>query len=240
MTTTSDGTVPEKGLLSRAIGVLTSPRETYAAIVARPRVFGALTLVIVLVAISTFLFLRTEVGRNALLDQFVERMEASGRTPPPEVMARLTQNAPYFAAFSVAGQIVFIPVVSAIVAGLVVAVFNAMLGGTATFKQAMAVVVHSSFVTALGVMFVMPLNYAQETMSSATSLAVFLPMLDPQSFLGMLAGSIDFFRVWWFINLAIGIGVLYKRRTSPIAWSLLALYAVIALVVAGVRAALGA
>ena len=40
------------------------------------------------------------------------------------------------------------------------------------------------------------------------------------------------------ISLAIGLGVLYKRRTSPIAWGLLAVYAVLALAYAGVRAAL--
>jgi hypothetical protein len=54
----------------------------------------------------------------------------------------------------------------------------------------------------------------------------------------MLLSSIDFFRVWSTVSLAIGLAVLYKKRTAPVAWSLLAVYAVIALAVAAVRAAL--
>ena len=40
----------QQGLLSRAVGVITSPRRTYAGIVERPRVFGALVLIIALTA----------------------------------------------------------------------------------------------------------------------------------------------------------------------------------------------
>ena len=53
----------------------------------------------------------------------------------------------------------------------------------------------------------------------------------------MLLGSIDLFRIWWLVSLAIGLAVLYKRRTSPIAWGLLAVYGIIVLVIAAVRAA---
>ena len=65
-----------------------------------------------------------------------------------------------------------------------------------------------------------------------------LSLLNDRSFLGMTLGSIDFFRIWSLISLAIGLGVLYKRRASPIAWTLLAVYVVIVLCIAGVRAAL--
>ena len=47
-----------------------------------------------------------------------------------------------------------------------------------------------------------------------------------------LLGTIDIFIVWSVVVLAIGLGVLYKRRTQPIAISLLSVYAVIALVIA--------
>jgi hypothetical protein len=40
------------------------------------------------------------------------------------------------------------------------------------------------------------------------------------------------------VNLAIGLGVLYKRRTGPIAVGMLAVYLAIALIVAGVKTAL--
>jgi hypothetical protein len=108
-------------------------------------------------------------------------------------------------------------------------VFNAALGGDATFKQVYAVVAHSGILIAVQQLFTLPLDYARETMSSPTNLAVFLPFLDEGSFFARLLGSIDLFRIWWIVNLAIGMAVLYKRRTAPIATTMLVLYAAIAL-----------
>ena len=68
--------------------------------------------------------------------------------------------------------------------------------------------------------FVTPLNYMRESMSSATNLSVFLPMLDESSFVAKLLGTIDLFLVWWVFILAIGLSVLYRRKTSSIATGL--------------------
>jgi hypothetical protein len=65
-----------------------------------------------------------------------------------------------------------------------------------------------------------------------------VPVLDENSFPARLLGSIDLFLVWWMMSLAIGLGVLYKRRTAPIATTMLLTYGAIGLVVAGVRSAL--
>jgi hypothetical protein len=67
---------------------------------------------------------------------------------------------------------------------------------------------------------------------------VFLPFLDENTFPARLLGSIDLFLIWWLVNLAIGLGVLYKRRTGPIAVGLLSVYLAIALIIAGIRTAL--
>jgi len=144
-------------------------------------------------------------------------------------------RAPYFA---LAGQAVFLPVAALAVAGIALAVFNAILGGDARFRQVFAIVVHSGVILALGALFVLPLDYVRETMSSPTSLSVFLPFLEETSFLARFLGSIDLVRVWWFVSLAIGLGVLYRKRTGPIAVTLLVTYSVIALVIAAIQSAL--
>jgi hypothetical protein len=228
---------PSRGLLARIVGVFTSPRATYAGVAARPRVLGALVTVVLIIAAATFAFLSTNVGRNAALDQQLTYMEAFGVHPTPEQLEQIERRTAYSAYFGVASQIVFIPVVMAIIAGIALAVFNAGLGGDATFTQAYAILAHSGFLIALQTLFVLPLNYARESMSSGTNLGVFLPMLDESSFFSHLLGSIDLFRIWWIVSLAIGFGVLYKRRTTPIAVTMLVIYGVIALVVAGVMTA---
>ena len=96
-------------------------------------------------------------------------------------------------------------------------VFNAVLGGDATFKQVFSVVAHAGVVSLAQQLFVYPLDYARGSLSSPTNLGVFLPFLDENTFPARLLGAIDLFLIWWMVNLAIGLGVLYKRRTGPIA-----------------------
>jgi len=44
--------------------------------------------------------------------------------------------------------------------------------------------------------------------------------------------------VWWIISLAIGLGVLYRKRTGPVAATLLVIYVAIGIVIAAVKTAM--
>jgi hypothetical protein len=179
------------------------------------------------------------VGKEALLDVTVRSMESWGMTISDEMYRTLeTRLASGAVRNAVVTQALFYPVVSAIVAGLLLGVFTAIMGGHATFKHVFAVVVHSGLIIGLSQLFVTPLNYTRGTISAAANLGVFLPFLDETSFLARFLGSIDLFLIWWLVNLAIGLGVLYKRRTQPVATGLLATYVGIALVVASVLTAI--
>ena len=227
-----------KGFPARILGVIFAPRTTYADVAARPAWLGAMLVVLALTGGSTFAFLSTEIGKNAMLDQQRQTMESFGVKLNEQAMQRMEEGAgraPYFAVIS---QAVFLPVAALAIAGIALAVFNAILGGDARFKQVYAIVVFSGVILALGAIFVLPLDYARETMSSPTTLSVFLPFLEENSFLARFLGSIDLIRVWWFVSLAIGLAVLYKKRTGPIAFTLLVVYAIIALVVAAIQSAL--
>jgi predicted membrane channel-forming protein YqfA (hemolysin III family) len=69
-------------------------------------------------------------------------------------------------------------------------------------------------------------------LTSATNLAVFLPMLDESSFLARFLGKVDLFLIWWIVVLSIGLGVLFKRKSGPIAAGLFIVYGVIAVIAA--------
>ena len=231
-------TIANKGLLARVIGVLTSPRATYAHVVARPQWLGVFLLVVLVGGVAGTVFMATEVGQRAVFDEQVAQMEASGRHLSDAQMQRFEGMLPYYKYFAFVIQLVTFGLGGLVVAGLALAVFNALLGGDASFKQVFAVVAHSGVVLTLGGLFALPLDYARETVTSPTSLTVFLPMLEDKSFLAKLLGSFDLFRIWWAVSLAIGFGVLYRRRTAPIATTLLIIYAALALVYAAVTTAL--
>ena len=231
------GALP-KGLAARIAGVPLSPKETYADVAARPRVFGALAFSVLTIALTSFVFLSTEVGQNAVFDQQIRMIESFGGNIPDAVYDQMEAGLGRQRYFALGGVRLSVPIMCALGAGLMLAVFNAILGGSASFKPAYAIVAHSQVLIALQQLFVMPLNYARESMTSGTNLGVFFPMLDEAGFLARFLGWIDLFRIWWIVSLAIGIGVLYRRRTAPVAWSLLAVYGAIALVAAAVMTAM--
>lgn len=237
---TSAGATPvPKGLVARFIGVLTSPRETFQSIVAHPKWFGMLAATTLIVALFTVLPMTTEDGKQAALDQQVSRMESFGMQVGEEQYERMRRGMD-FAVYTTAGSIiVFAPLMALIISGIFFAIFNAAMGGEASFKQLLTVVVHAGVISALGAMFTGPLNYFRGAMGSATNVGVLLPMVDDKSFVGRLLGLTDLFLIWWLVVLAIGLAVLYRRRTQPVAITLLAVYAVIALVAAAVLSRLG-
>jgi len=231
-------TVARLGLFARLTGVLTSPRAVYTDVVAHPRSFGILAVILAVVIASTAAFLSTEVGRTALVDEQIRALESFGRTVTDAQYQRFEQMAPYAPYLSAAGQLVSLPLAALAISGIVYVVFNALFGGDASFKQLFAVVAHSGVVIGLKQVVVLPLDYARESLSSATNLAVFLPMLDETSFAARLLGTVDLFHIWWALNLAIGLGILHRRRTAPIATGVLVVYAAIVLVVAVVTTVL--
>jgi hypothetical protein len=227
-----------KGLLARVIGVFVSPRATYADVAARPRWFGVLALSSIVIASGFFILLSTEVGKQAAFDQQTQIIESFGVKLNDEALQRMEagiERARYTTPIS---QLIAVPVVLLVFAGILLGVFNALLGGDATFKQVYAILAHSSVIGALQTVFAIPLDYLRETMSSPTTLGVFVPFLEENSFLARLLGMIDLFQIWGTLSIAIGLGVLYKRRTGPIAVGLFIVYAVIIVAIAAVRSAL--
>ena len=235
---TGSNTRASKGLGARVLGVIVSPRETYADVAAQPRVFGALVVVLLITIAAQTTFLMTDVGKDALFDQQIRTMESFGLRITDQMYDRMEQGLAYTPYTGAAFTLVIFPIVWAAIAGVIRGVFNVVLGGEATFRQVYAIVVYSAFLIALQQLFVMPLNYARQSMSSPTNLAVFFPFLDDATFLARLLGTIDLFFIWLTINLAIGVGVLYKKKTAPIALTMLGLYVSIALVIAAIRTAL--
>jgi len=242
MTNTAAPTVAPpapKSLVARFVGIVTAPRETFEAVVAHPKWLGMLLLTTAIITAGAVLPMTTEAGRQATLDMQVRQMESFGMTVNDEIYAQMQKNSGITPYTTAASLLVVYPIIALVSAGILFAVFNAAMGGTASFKQVYAVVVHTLVISAVAQMFTGPLNYFRQSMASATNLAVMLPMLEEGSFLARLAGMIDLFLIWSVIVLAIGLAVLFRRKTQPIAITFFAVYAVIALVAAVVMSRLG-
>jgi hypothetical protein len=219
------------GLAARFIGVIASPQDTFRSVAAHPKWLGMLALGTLTIALLVGWFLSTSVGQNAWLE-----------TMPPGMSDQQYERMLGFAKFlgyaAAVQMLILVPLVTVVIAAIMFGIFNA-LGGEATFKQVFAVVAHGLAISVLGQLFTVPVNYTRGKLASATNLSVLLPMIDEKSFLGRLLAATDLFIIWWVFVLAIGLGVLYRRRTQPIALSLFGVYAVLALAWAAIMSRVG-
>ena len=178
---TESAALPQPGaapmsLPARLVGVIVSPGATFKSIAAHPKWLGAVLVVALVVCAAQFAFLSTKVGQDATYDQQVKTMENFGVTITPEMSQGMEAGLAKAKYWTVAAILVMSFVFTAVFAGIGYVVFTSLMGGTGTFKQVMAVVAHAGAISMLGQLFTVPLNYARETVSSATNLAVFLPV----------------------------------------------------------------
>src|SRR3954463_12550944 len=149
--TVETGAIPApKSLPARFIGVITSPRETFASVAAHPKWFGMLVLTTVIVIACTVLPMTTEAGREALLETQVRQMESFGMQVNDQMYEQMRGRigiAPYTTAASI---VIISPIIVALLAAVLYAIFNAAMGGNATFKQVYAVVVHAGVISSVG------------------------------------------------------------------------------------------
>jgi hypothetical protein len=236
------------GLLSRFVGVIFSPKQTFEAVAANPKWLGIMVVVVLLTAGAQAWFMSTEVGRIAAADQAERGMGLARSFVSEEQFARMQEETrrgyiegsfARVALLPAASIAVLTPIFAAAIAGILMLVFGVFSSGKASFKQLYATVAHAGVITAVGALFLTPLNYVRESMSSATNLSVFVPGLPEGAFITRLLGTIDLLLLWWLFVLAIGVGVVYKKKTQSVAITLLAIYGVIALAIAGIGAMLG-
>jgi len=209
--------------------MLFSPRATFESVVAHPKWLDVLLVVTVALTVAWAVFLWSPIGSQAFIDQMISQAEKAGR--PTD---NLTNVFPFIRMVTLIAIPIVGPIFTVLIAGLLYGVF-AVMGGGATFKQMVSIVVHAGIVSAIGQLVVLVLNYVRGTMTSATNLSVFAPMLEETSFVYKLLSAIDLVWLWYLFILAMGLAVLYRRKTATIATSFYVLYMVIAVIIALVR-----
>lgn len=230
-TTSASPAAPHPGLFARLIGVLFSPRETFAAVAARPRWFNALLVAVLIMAAAQFALLSSDVGKDLALEQNVNFMERLGQTIGDEQYAAMERQMEYAKYTGPIAIVIFTPLFMLLTAGLMHVMFGLVGGGNGTFKHVYAISAHAAIISALQVVFTTIFTLAAGRYSGP-NLAVFAPTIEDTTFAYKFLSYIDLFYVWATFITAVGLGVLYKRRTAPIAMVLFGIYFVIAALIA--------
>ena len=205
--------------------MIQSPRTTLSAVIEQPRSADLAALIIAIVAACNVGFLLTRVGRLAALDQEVRQLESFGVDVDDRMYASLKDALPYRPALTAAIIVIGWPLFWAASASVLRAIGNR--GAIkATFAQVLTVVVHASSILALRSVVALPINYAREAIGGATSVGLLFAGFGESSFAARLFGAIDLFFVWSVVLTAMGLSMLYRTRTLPLARWLLGAYVV--------------
>jgi len=232
-------------LAARMYGVIRRPRATFAAILQSPSWAAVLVVTTTATFLCTLGFLNTDVGRQALVDQWERTATAFGQTVDDASYARMEERAESggVAVLYAAGTaIAYGPLIVFAVSAVVFVVLRS--GSRASparpqYTQLLAVVAYAGVILALRQVVAAPINYVRETIASPTTLVQFFGMLDEASPIARFLGVIDLFVVWWIVVLAMGVSILYRRPTRGLALAFTGAYVVLALLAALVMAVSG-
>ena len=236
-TTSLPPPAPQPGLLARVIGVIFSPRDTYAAVAARPRWLGVMAITLVISAACQYVTLSSPELQDNIIDRQVRAMRESGGGSDQQIAGVESVISRLPVIYTVV-TIVFGPLIVAAVAGILLLIFSMLLGGSATFRQVFAMVAHAGVISTIAGMFSAALTLAgvppNGIQPPSANLGVFTPFLEEMSFLAVFLGTFNLILIWWLLSTSIGLGVLYRRRTGPIFIGFMFVYVVIAAIVAAV------
>ena len=226
----SGGAAP-LSLAQRFVGMVTSPKATFESVVSFPRWVGILVLTTVLITVVVGGFMLSPVGREVMIDQ----MRTQNPAMPAEQAERM---APIIGYVTLAAIPIMSPIMALFMAGVLMGVF-AITGGSASFKQVLAVVVHAGVVSTVAGLVNTVINYFRASAVNVTSLAGLAQAFEEKGFMAGFLSALDLAILWWLLVLAIGLAVLYRRRTGTIFTAFLAVYLLIAVATGAFKAAFG-
>jgi len=225
-------------LAARMYGVIRHPRVTFTAILQAPSWAPVLVATTTITFLCGMGFLRTEVGRQALVDQWERTAIAFGQPVDDTSYARMEEtaaNGSFSVLYAAATALANGPALVVAISGLLFFVLNRRSGADLSgprYLHLLTVVSYAGVILALRQVIATPVDYVRESIASPTTLVQFFAMLDESSPLARFLGVIDLFVVWWIVVLAIGVSVLYQRPTRRLALAFTGAYVALALLAA--------
>lgn len=207
----------------RIVQAFVSPAALFDGLKEAP-VWIGMMLVLVVVSVISSLLVPEEVMRQLV----------QANLPANAEQAQIDQAVAFARVWGRVMAVVGTPVTVAIIAGILVLVYNVILGGDGTFKQLFSATTHAFVVYTVGGLLVLALILSRGEMTTL-SLNLLIPGLE-EGFLFRLLRGINVFSLWTAAVLGIAVSRIYPKRSAGSAALLLILLYVL---LAAVLAALG-
>ena len=130
------------------------------------------------------------------------------------------------------------PITVFFMALIVLLVGNTFMGGSAKYGQILNITAWAYMINILESLVKIPLMLNKWSLEVYTGLGV-LGIGEKGSFINSLLAGIDIFAIWRIILIAIGMGIIYNKKTQPYAVGMLIAWFVLKLIGAGLSSFLG-
>lgn len=207
--------------MNRLSGSLLGEKEVFADIAARPRGWWVpLVLLAVLTAGYTLAY-SERVGWERFLRQELERSPQAQQLSAEQREQAVRQQIGIVSILAPVQAVLIWPILTLILAGAFVFVFNVLLGAQLTFRQFYALTCYSvlpfAVSTVLAIVLLFLTNPAEFDLRNpiASNVGAFLDPGTSPAWLVSLGSSIDAFSVWALLLLATGFSTAARR----LAWS---------------------
>ena len=192
---------PLPNLAVRVWELVMSPGRLFDRLRERPAWIGALVLMVAVAVVSTWI-MPEEILR-----------EAATVNMPEDASPEQVESAVGFARIAgYIGSVIGPPVAVAVVAGVLLFVFNVVLGGAARYVQLFSATAHAMLITTLGGIVVLPLVLSSGDPQTALALHLLLPGVE-EGFLYRLFHGLNVFGLWAATLLGLAVSRIYPART---------------------------
>jgi hypothetical protein len=204
---------------SRLTGVFFEPAKTFTDIAARPNFWAPLILIIVVSLVYIALFGQHVGWERMMRHQFEMSSRAQQMTPEAREQAIQMQ-----VKFAPIGTYVFLliglPLVWLIWSAILLGIVKGMMSAQVRLKQVFAIVVYSGVpgiimaILAVAVMFMKPPDDFNLQNPLVFNPGAFMDPMTSSKFLYSLASSLDLFRIWTLVLIAIGLKAAAGKQMS--------------------------
>jgi hypothetical protein len=207
-------------LPARIVQVFVSPAALFDRLKEVPAWIGMLLVLVVVSVVSSF-----------LLPEEVMRELVQTNLPADAEQEQIDQAVGFARAWGRTLAVVGTPITIAVIAGILILVYNVLLGGAGTFKQLYSATTHAFVIYTVGGLLTLALILSRGEMTTL-SLNLLIPGLE-EGFLFRLLRGINVFSLWTAAVLGIAVSRIYPKRSAGSATALLiALYLVLAVIFA--------
>jgi hypothetical protein len=198
------------GEASRLTGVFFEPAKTFEDVGARPGFWVPLILVIA-VSLGYMVLFGQHVGWERMARQQIAASSRAAQMTPEQRETQIQMTVKFAPVFTYVGILVFLPLFWLIWAAILMGIVKGMMSASVRLKQVFAILCYAALpgvimaLLAIAVMFMKAPDDFNLQNPLVFNPGAFMDPLTTSKFLYSLATSLDLFRLWTLVLIAIGL-----------------------------------